>query len=150
MKRIFLSLMLLVGATMMSAQSYNSEQEQLRREIKVFLDKMGYAPENQSDGLKFKSGGINYYVEIDKDETAPMYLRLCRYVKYDDKMTREKIMAKINDCNSTYAVKVSCKDRSFILSSELFVTKSSEFTDVFDTLLGLIKSAYESVKTKVS
>lgn len=146
MKTLFFSFLLLCGSLGISAQTYNKQQEQLRTEISKYLYKQGLNPENQEDGLKFKSEGINYYIEIDKGEVNPMYLRLCRYVKYDNKITREKVTQNLNDCNSKYAVKVACQDKAVVLSTELFVAKSAEFTDVFDTLLDLLGSAYNVVK----
>lgn len=127
--------------TSVFAQNYNKAQETLRLQVSDYLSRQGYSPELQSDGLKFKTEGNNYYVEIDKNEKAPMYLRLCRYIKYDKKITRNKVMKNINECNGKYAAKVLCQDNSVVVSAELFVTKSSEFTDAFDTLLDLVQSA---------
>ena len=137
--RTFILSLFLCGTITLSAQTYNTQQEMLRTGISKYLYRQGYNPEEQSDGLKFKSEGDNYYIEIDPTEKSPMYLRMCRYVKYDDVVTRNKIWKKLNDCNSKYAIKVTCQDRAVVIAAELF-------PDVFDTLLDLIKSTYESVK----
>ena len=63
------------------SQDYNSAQESLRSQIKTYLTNKGFNPEKQSDGLKIKSEGVTYYVEISSEDVSPMYIRLARYVK---------------------------------------------------------------------
>ena len=48
------------------SQDYNSAQESLRGQIKSNLTNKGLNPENQNDGLKIKSDGVTYYVEISR------------------------------------------------------------------------------------
>ena len=145
MKKQVLVLFLLLCSTYIWAQSFNSSQETLRREISTFLSRQGLNPENQSDGLKFKSEGVNFYVEIDKEEKSPMYLRLCRYLKFDEKVTREKVMKKLNALNVKYGVKVSCLEKNVLVSYEMFLTKSTEFTYAFEDILSQVKRACTKV-----
>ena len=128
-----------------SAQNYTQSQEELRSEISSYLSRQGFNPERQSDGLKFKSEGVNYYIEIDRDEKSPMYLRLCRYLKYDDNLTREKVMSDLNGMNVKYGVKVSCQENNILVSAEMFLTKASEFTYIFKDMLSQVKSACTKV-----
>jgi hypothetical protein len=145
MKKQVLVMFMLLCSTCIWAQSFSPSQETLRREISAFLSRQGLNPENQSDGLKFKSEGANYYVEIDKEEKSPMYLRLCRYLKFDDKLTREKVIKNLNDMNVKYGVKVSCQEKNVLVSSEMFLTKSSDFTYAFKDILSQVKSACTKV-----
>lgn len=145
MKRIIISLVLFLCISISYAQNFNSKQEALRKEISAFLSKHSFTPEKQNDGLKFKSEGANYYIEIDKDCTAPMYLRLCRYVKYDNNLSRDAALPKLNSFNSSYGIKVACQENSLVLSAEMFLTKSEEFEYSFDALFSQLKSVYRKI-----
>mgnify|MGYP006916106342 FL=1 len=145
MKKKLATLLLFLCAVSMNAQNYTQAQEELRSEISSYLSRQGLNPEKQSDGLKFKSEGVNYYIEIDKEEKRPMYLRLCRYLKFDDKLSREKVMKDLNGLNVKYGVKVSCQEKNVLVSSEMFLTKATEFTYAFKDLLSQVKSACTKV-----
>jgi hypothetical protein len=145
MKKKIATLLLFLCSVSLSAQNYTQAQEELRSEISSYLSRQGFNPEKQSDGLKFKSEGSNYYIEIDKDEKTPMYLRLCRYLKFDDKITREKVMKDLNGLNVKYGVKVSCQEKNILVSFEMFLTKATEFTYAFNDLLSQVKSACSKV-----
>lgn len=145
MKRLFM-FVLLVGSILSSyAVGFNASQEALRTAIETDLKNKGYTFERQDDGLKFKSEGINYFIEISKEDTNPMYVRLSRYIKFDDKIKREDVMAKLKDYNSTYAVKAYCKEKNLILTADMIVTSADQFTYVFGDLLSLMKSAAENI-----
>jgi hypothetical protein len=75
-----------------------------------------------------------------------MYIRFARYVKYNDNITLKKIANNLNDYNGKYAVKVAYESNYVIISSELFVSKSKEFTDIFSKLLEVINSNYNLIK----
>lgn len=141
MKKILLSIAFVFATRFICAQDYNTQQKQLVTQISNYLSGQGYSAEEQKDGLKFKSEGVNYYVEIDKEEQNPMYLRLCRYLKFDDKLTREKVIKNLNAMNVKYGVKVSCQEKNVLVSFEMFLTKSSEFTYAFKDILSQVKSA---------
>lgn len=145
MKKIIISFLMLICATISYAQSFTSAQENLRKEISSHLSRQGLNPESQSDGLKFKSEGSNFYIEIDKDKKSPMYVRLCRYIKFDDKITREKAIKNLNSYNVKFGVKVSCQEKNIVVSSEMFLTKPEEFTYIFNDLLSQVKSACTKV-----
>ena len=145
MKRFYIFIVL-VGSLLSSyAAGYNQKQEALRSTIESSLKSKGYTVEHQDDGLKFKSEGITYFVEISKDDTNPMYVRLTRYIKFDDKIKRDDVMAKLKDYNSTYAVKAYCKEKNLILSADMLVTSADQFTNVVSDLLSLLKSAAENI-----
>lgn len=137
---------MLIGTILSSyAAGYNQKQEALRTAIESSLKSKGYTVEREEDGLKFKSEGVNYFIEISKDDTNPMYVRLSRYIKFDDKIKRDDVMAKLKDYNSTYAVKAYCKEKNLILSADMLVTSADQFTYVVTDLLSLMKSAAENI-----
>lgn len=146
MKRILMLVVLLGTLFAANAAGYNAKQEALISAIEKNLKEQSYSVERQDDGLKFKSDGVTYYVEVDKDEPNPMYVRLCRYVKFDDKIKRDKIMKNLNDLNAKYAVKAYCKEKNVILSAEMFVTSATQFNYAFNDLLSLMKSAYATIE----
>lgn len=145
MKKRIATMLLFLCTLTVNAQDYTQAQESLRSEIKSYLLRKGLNPENQMDGLKFKSEGSNFYIEIDRAKKNPMYVRLCRYLRFDDNLTREKAIKNLNSYNVKFGVKVSCQEKSVVVSSEMFLTKSEEFTYVFDDLLSQVKSACSKV-----
>ena len=88
---------------------------------------------------------FNFYIEIDNEKKSPMYVRLCRYIKFDDKITREKVIKNLNSYNVKYGVKVSCQEKNIVVSYEMFLTKSEEFTYIFSDMLSQVKSACTKV-----
>ena len=76
MKKILFAILFLFNVVCVFSQNYSKEQESLRNEITDYLKKQGLNPEKQDDGLKFKSEGNTYYIEIDKDAKEPMYIVL--------------------------------------------------------------------------
>lgn len=146
MRYIFMFAMLISSFISSFAAGYNAKQETLISAIEKNLKEQGYSVERQDDGLKFKSEGVAYYVEVDKDETNPMYVRLCCYIKFDDKIKRDRVMKKLNDLNAKDAVKAYCKEKNVILSAEMFVTSASQFNYAFNDMLSLMKSAYATIE----
>lgn len=128
------------------SQNYNSVQENLRRQIKSYLMNKGFNPENQSDGLKIKSEGVTYYVEISTDDISPMYIRLARYVKYSDDLTHKKLYTNINQYNVKYCAKVTPLKNSILISAEMYLNEASEFNVAFETLLEQVKSTTQTLK----
>lgn len=145
MKRLLIFIVL-VGSLLSSyAAGFTDKQEALRAGIEKSLKSKGYTVEKQDDGLRFISDGITYFIEISKDDSNPMYVRLVRYIKFDDKIRRDAVMAKLKEYNSTYAVKAYCKEKNLILSAEMFVTSADQFTYVFSDLFSLMKIAAENI-----
>lgn len=145
MKKLLLSLALIFFATSTSAQSYNTQQKQLISQISSYLSGQGYSSEEQKDGLKFKNEGTNYYVEVSKDDKSPMYLRLCRYVKYSESIKQDVVAKQLNSYNAKLGVKVCSTENGLVISAEMYVTSATEFTDVFATLLSQMKATYKQI-----
>lgn len=146
MKRILFFVMLLGALFTADAANYNAKQEALISGIEKNLKSLNYSVERVDDGLMFRSEGVTYYIEVDKDETNPMYLRLCRYVKFDDKIKRDQLMRKINDLNTIFAVKTYCKEKNVVLAAEMFLTSAAQFNNAFKDLMSLIKTAYQKIE----
>ena len=147
MKKIIISLMLLFAVTSINAQSYNTQQKQLISQISNYLSEQGYSAEEQKDGLKFKNEGTNYFVEVSKEDKSPMYLRLCRYVKYSDTIKPETVAKQLNSYNAKLGIKVCSTENGLVISAEMYVTSAAEFTDVFATLLSQMKETYKQINS---
>ena len=145
MKKLLLSLALIFFAISTSAQSYNTQQRQLISQISSYLSGQGYSSEEQKDGLKFKNEGTNYYVEVSKDDKSPMYLRLCRYVKYSESIKQDVVVKQLNSYNAKLGVKVCSTENGLVISAEMYLTSATEFTDVFATLLNQMKATYKQI-----
>ncbi len=145
MKKLLMSLALIFFAISTSAQSYNTQQRQLISQISSYLSGQGYSSEEQKDGLKFKNEGTNYYVEVSKDDKSPMYLRLCRYVKYSESIKQDVVAKQLNSYNAKLGVKVCSTENGLVISAEMYVTSATEFTDVFATLLSQMKATYKQI-----
>ena len=115
------------------------------KEVSDFLGRKGFNPENLDNGLVFKSEGLRYCVEIDEEEKNPMYVCLRLYFNYSEKYNKDFVTRILNDYNGKYGVKVYCKESSFVLSAEMFVTKAYDFNYAFDTMLDHIKSAKDLI-----
>lgn len=147
MKKIMTLVMFMFIATLsLHAEDYNAAQERLRTEIMEYTRSQGYKTEKQSDGLKFTKDGINYYVEISDNDNNPMYLRTCRYISYNETLTKDLVRKNINDLNAKYAVKIVPLDDSILVTAEMFLGKASEYTSILTTLTSQIDSGVESLK----
>ena len=111
MKRLLILLIVLVCTSIAFAENYNAAQEALRKDIAAYIQKKGLRVDMQDDGLKFKSEGTTYYIEISDSNTDPMYLRICLYLSYGEKLTRANVLQKLNDYNVKYCVKVTCLEK---------------------------------------
>lgn len=146
MKRTLLSIVICVITSVCAySQDYNSTQKALIRSIQEFLNNEGCHPEKQDDGLKFTQNGIPYFVEVSPTDMDPMYLRLRRYIRYDSKITKKSVSDNINDLDSKFGVKVLCGEKALILSVEMYVNSSEDFTSSYNVLMLLLMSASERV-----
>lgn len=146
MKRA-ISFLLLFGAILTGfAAEFNSKQLAVISGIESYLKGKGYNVERRDDDLKMTIDGNTYYVEFDASEDNPMYVRLVRYVKFDNNIKRDKTLKKLKDCNQFDAVKVLCKEKNVILSSEMYVSDARQFNNVFATMLANMKKAYNVIE----
>lgn len=144
-QRILMLIFLYASFLLGMASDYDAKQEALISKIEQNLKQNNYSPERREDGLKFISEGDTYYIEVTPEDHDPMYVRLCRYVKFDNKVNRENVMEEISSLNTTYGVKTYCKEKNVIIVAEMYVTSANQFNDVFNELLNQVKRAYKKI-----
>lgn len=145
MKKLLLSLVLFFVSICVSAHTFNTKQKQLISQISNYLSSQGYSSEEQKDGLKFKNEGTNYFIEVSKEDKSPMFLRLCRYVKYSESIKQDVVVKQLNSYNAKLGIKVCSSEKGLVISAEMYVTSATEFTDVFATLLSQMKATYKQI-----
>lgn len=141
MKKIILSVFIAFLTTVAYSQEYNVSQRNLIKGIADFLKNERYNPEKQDDGLKFTKNGVAYYIEVSHTDTAPMYLRLRRYFKYNSEISPEYVSEHLNSYNVKYGVKTLCSEKAVILSAEMYLTETEEFISIFEVLMSQLESA---------
>jgi len=134
-KTILVAIAAFLNVLLVYSQNYNTSQQGLINGIADFLESEGYKPEKVDDGLKFTYSGKVYYIEVSRTDTEPMCLRLRRYIKYTTKYTKDAVAEQLNSYNALLGVKALCSEKAVILSSEMFLTDSSDFTSIFDYLM---------------
>lgn len=148
MNKFLLSIAFVFAAANINAQSFNTQQKQLVSQISSYLSGQGYSADKQNNGVNFKDEGVNYYIEVSKEDKSPMFLRLCRYVEYSETIKEEVVVKNLNEYNAKLGIKVYCMDGGLVISSEMYVASSSEFTGVFPTLLNQMKAMYEQINNQ--
>lgn len=150
MKRLCLfMLMCLLSGAWAYSQDFSTSQKRLRSDIVTYLQEEGYMPEIDSDGdVKFKKGGLIYYVLIDKRDETPMYLSIALFYDYDATFTKERIAASLFRLNLKKGVKVLGFDNRYSYRAEMYLTDAQQFKGTFNKLiaqLGLLRSELEEL-----
>jgi hypothetical protein len=140
---ILVFLMFIVLCT--SAQDYSSEQNILCSRIFSYLSEQGLSPNKTSDGMTFTKDGYKYYLEVDKQEKYPMFVRFSQYVNFNEKLTKTSASEKIEDYNNKFGVKVCILENSLKISCELFVANATQYNYVFDSFINQINSTYKEI-----
>ncbi len=148
MKRFIIFIFAAVSVLSSVAAGFSAKQEELRTDIEGRLKSKGYTVERRDDGLMFVSDGDKYFIEIDESATKPMYVRLCRYVNFDDNIKRDSVLKQLNALNSTPGIKVYCKEKKVIFAAEMFVTSPTQFNNALYDLLSLMKKVYSKIAPK--
>ena len=146
MKQLLILLLFVGGFITASAKGYNADQEALRSGIEENLKGKGYDIERRDDGLKFTVNGNSYYIEIDETQTDPMFVRLARYVRFDDSIKRENVMKNMSEYNSAAAVKIFCMEKNVVIAADLFITTPEQFNSAFDYLFNQLTRVAGSIK----
>lgn len=140
-KTIMVAIAVFMNILMVYSQNYSTAQQKLINGIADFLKTDGYKPEKVDDGLKFTKNGVAYYIEVSNTDTAPMYLRLRRYIKYNSELSPEYISEHLNSYNVKYGVKALCSEKAVILSAEMYLNEKEEFISIFDVLMLQLEAA---------
>ena len=151
MKKICLVMfvMLLSAASTFAQKDLTSTQLRLRNEMQSYIRAEGFVPEIDGDGdIKFKKEGLTYYVSIDERDTSPMYIRLFRYHSYNSSRTHAKIVAHAADFCLKKMAKVVCFDDSYYVQSEMYLTESSAFKNIFYKMLDQVDAVEEAIEEK--
>ena len=146
MKKKILSMVAAVLLTAnVYAQNYTAQQKRVLSEISSYVSKAGYSVEEKENGLKFKDDGAVYYVEMSQEDTNPLFVRICRYVPFKSTLKKEVVKENIVDLNSTYGIKTIIRDNEVLLASDMFLTKASQLTNVFHTIMKEFSYVYEEL-----
>ena len=146
MKKIILSLILAILSSLgIYAQNYSMHQKGVIAEISSYLRKNGYSIEERPNGLKFKSEGASYYVEVSYEDKNPMFVSLKRYVKFGGSIKRANVISNLDELNKSFGVKVIILKNEVVLSSELFISEALHFTYAFNTMFRQIQSVYKEI-----
>lgn len=146
MKKLILSLMLAILSSLgIYAQNYSMHQKEVIAEISSYLRGNDYSVEEKPNGLKFKSDGVTYYVEVSHEDKNPMFVSLKRYIQFGGSIKRANVISNLEELNKSFGVKVIVRKNEVVLSSEMFISESSHFTDAFNTMFTQIKSVYKEI-----
>lgn len=149
MKKITLCFMVMVclGATVFAqSNTLSGSQLALRNNIQSFLKTEGFQPTIDDDGdIKFKRQGYNYYVKIYPADDDPMFVQFSIYFNYSDDITRTKIIL-FNSEHNYKMCKVFPANEYYVIRSELYLTKSSSFTDIFYKILSVMDGLRDEIK----
>lgn len=134
-----------------SAQTLTEEQKTLRQEIYDYLKTNGYNPEIDDDGeIKFINDDLNYYITIYEKDTNPMYLTMFLSFTYSDEFSKENITKYANEVNLYKGVKILPFSNSYSIGADMYLIKSSSFTNGFSRLLSTIGSARNELRELVA
>lgn len=123
------------------ADDLTSSQLKLRNEIKAFLQEEGFMPEIDSDGdIKFKKEGSIYYINVNSNDTSPMYVSLSLDFNKPEGYSDEAIKIAANELNLYKGVKVICLDYSFSIRGEMYLVSSEAFKYSFYKLMSQISN----------
>lgn len=147
MKKTIILLALCVITLNVFAQDLTANQQKLRAEIMSFLQEEGYVPELETDGdIMFKKEGTKYYIEIDKRDESPMYLKLFLSFLYDDTYTKQKVERALPELNLYKGVKTLCFDKSYSYQAEVYLVDAEHFKYIFYKLMNQLNSMRQELK----
>ncbi len=124
----------------------NTNQLALRSSLQSFLKTEGFQPEIDSDGdIKFKRQGSTYFIRVSRSDDDPMYVSISRYFNYNDDITRTKIIL-FNAEHDYKMCKIFPGKDYFIIKSEMFLTTSFSFTNIFYRILQVMDGMVDDIK----
>lgn len=133
-----------------SAQSLNSNQQNLREGIFAFLKKEGFSPKKVTDDkLSFKREGQDYYVAIDAQKIAPMKVSMSTTKSLPDGYAENTVLrAAASNTNSVKYTYLKGVNR-VTLSCGIYLKSVESFNDVFYAWLSDFDDAAKSLNPSV-
>lgn len=136
MKRIILSICILLIPCLLIAQDLNVEQTRLRTNIKNYLQQEGYVPSIDEDGdIAFKVQGGSYWINVSPNDETPMRVTLNTQFRNPSGYTLRTIKYAAAALNYHRGVKVMVFDDSFVIQSEQYVLNAEHFKYAFKEML---------------
>ena len=149
MKKIALFIMVIVcfsGAVLAQSKTFSSSQLALRNSIQSYLKNEGFQPMIDDDGdIKFKRQGGQYYIMVSATDDNPMFVKISKYFNYNDDITRTKLLLFNGDNDYKMCKIIPAKDL-FVIKSEMFITTSSSFTNIFYRILQVMDGLEEEIR----
>ncbi|MBR1550678.1 MAG: hypothetical protein IJ634_08605 [Bacteroidales bacterium] len=149
MKKIALFIMVIVcfgGSVLAQSKTLSSSQLALRNSIQSYLKAEGFQPMIDDDGdIKFKRQGDTYFVRVSATDENPMFVKLSKYFNYNDAITRTKLLL-FNGDNDYKMCKIFPANEFYIIKSEMYLTTSSSFTNIFYKILQVMDGVEEEIR----
>lgn len=149
MKKIALFISFFVcisGSVWAQSKTLSSSQLTLRNSIQSYLKSEGFQPMIDDDGdIKFKRQGDIYFVSVSATDENPMFAKLSKYINYNDDITRTKLIL-FNSEHDYKMCKIFPAEKYFVIKSEMYLTTSSSFTNIFYKILEVIDGVEEAIK----
>ena len=137
-KIAFTGVALVIGSLQATA-AYTAAQRTLIDQIETHLEETGYHPKRVEYGLRFTSDDRTYFIEISEEASNPFLVRVCEYIPYGTALSRENIVAQLNDLNQEPLQKTIAKDNNVVIISETWADNAKEFNAAFPVLLDAVK-----------
>ena len=131
-KIVFTTLFCMFLGLICSAQSLNSNQQNLREGIFAFLKKEGFTPKKVTDDkLSFKREGHDYYVAIDAQKLSPMKVSISTTKALPDGYAENSVL-RAASTNTTSVKYTYLKGVNRVtLSCGIYAKSVESFKDVF-------------------
>lgn len=152
MKKLILSLVVLLCTMSLSAQETSMKVKRFQNELKEYIAKEGYRPEIDSDGdLTFKCEGDLFWFEIEERTSDDGF-----YVRFrcDDMSCHDVNMVAVRKAVTRVCKEYRCgkcyldsDDTRIIMVIEQYFDKPSEVTRYFNSYLSILQGMNEDLQT---
>lgn len=152
MKRYILTL-IACTAMLFGYAELNTDQLQLRRNIVAALTSAGYKPNIDEDGdVIFNDDNTRYWVSIEETWNYPFMVTMGASYVYnsDNGRTKANIEPCVSVVNQMKAVKLYCKDFTYMLCSDIICRDADMFKQTFKNILAEHKKAQKYITETIS
>lgn len=149
MTRVVLTLLFLTSISLSYGQSDNGEEVEkkiIQDKYVSFLTGKGYEPKVDEDGdVKFTYNDKFYYITIDMNEKEFFRIALLATLELDSEEEITRVKSICHEVTKEEKVaKVYWISNTIWTSSEIILKDSGDYMGIFDRVLSLTESAYES------